>query len=43
MNDPTKLIEAAAELVKEGLKFLLPAPPPDCQENDSKTEEPANN
>lgn len=27
MNDPTRLIEASAELVKEILKFFFPDPP----------------
>ena len=31
MNDPTKLIEASAELVKEILKFFLPIPPQENQ------------
>jgi hypothetical protein len=37
MNDPNKLINASAELVKELLKFFLP-PPPD---KDNKTNKPA--
>ncbi len=34
MNDPTELINASAELVKELLKFFLPPPPP--KENQSE-------
>lgn len=34
MNDPTELINASAELVKEILKFFLPPPPP--KENQSE-------
>ncbi len=34
MNDPTELINASAELVKELLKFFLPPPPP--KENHSE-------
>ncbi len=36
MNDPTELINASAELVKELLKFFLPPPPPPPKENQSE-------